>query len=613
LPEKGLSLRLGLCIAGIVLSSGVALPARGAVEPAACKTGPGMAAPLDVYVPMDSWLYPALARLHSLGYLDTAFLGVRPWTRRSITRMLDQVDEQEVLEAGSQAAEIVASVRREMGGGDDLQPDDAGRDFSYGCEQLYARLQGIGGLTLRDSFHLGQTVANDYGRPYETGFNTVNGAAGSVEFGRFSLYVRGEYQHAPGAAGYSPGLVTQLASIDAKFTPYLPLASLAQPTSAAGPIAQTDVLRVVEANLSYRILNHQISFGKSDHWLAPTVGGAFMYSNNAENIYAFQIDRTEPLFIPVLSRLVGPFRYDFFVGSLKGHSVPRDPWIHIEKINFKPTPNVEFGFERTVIWGGKGRECQVPPPPNVTPAPPPTYVSCDEPITLHTFLKSFFSVANTTDAVKFSRDDPGARFASFDFSWRLPWLNHWMTLYTDSMVHDDVSPVDAPRHAGVRPGLYLARVPGIQRLDARFEGANTNSDNGRSQLGEYMYFERAQPQGYTNKGSIMGDWIGRESQGGQMWLTYHLSPMEMVQAWFKHNKVADDFIPGGTTQNSFDVHVVKRVGNVLEISAEVQHEWWKAPIYKTGQQSDTVATFQFTLYPQRVPKAAVSALRKPVY
>jgi hypothetical protein len=558
-----------------------------------------MARPLDIYVPMDSWVYPALARLHALGHLDTAFLGVRPWTRRSIARMLDEINDQEDVQAGSQAAEIVASVRREIGGGDDEPADDAGRDFSYGCEQLYVRLQGIGGLTLRDSFHLGQTIANDYGRPYQTGFNTVDGAAGSAEFGRFSLYARGEYQHAPNATGYSPGLVATLGGIDATPDPYPPPFSLAQATSPAGPIGAANVFRIVEANFSYRILNHQISFGKSDHWLAPTAGGAFMYSNNAENIYAFQIDRTEPLFIPFLSRLVGPFRYDFFVGSLKGHSAPNDPWIHVEKVNFKPTPNVEFGFERSVIWGGKGRPCVLTDAAGKIIG----QVTCNEPITLHTFLKSFFSVANLTDQEKYSRDDPGARFASFEFNWRLPWLNHWMTLYSDSMVHDDVSPVDAPRHAGVRPGLYLAQMPGIPRLDVRFEGALTNVDTGRSVLGQYMYDERAQPQGYTNKGYLMGDAIGREGQGGQAWLTYHLSPMEMVQASFKHNKVADDFIPGGTTQNSFDVHLVKRVHKVLEISAEVQHEWWKAPLYRTGQQSDTVATFQFTLYPERTPKA----------
>jgi len=260
-------------------------------------------------------------------------------------------------------------------------------------------------------------LVNDYGRPYQPGFNTVDGAAGSVEYGRFSLYARGEYQHAPGAAGYSPSLVATLGAIDdaASSTVYPTIPVYA--TLPAGPIGSTDVFRIMEANLSYRILNHEISIGKSDHWFAPAVGGAFMYSDNAENIYAFQIDRTEPLYIPLLSRLTGDFRYEFFVGSLKGHSEPNDPWMHVEKINFKPTANVELGFERSVIWGGEGHE----------------------PITIKTFLRSFFSTTNVSLAQKESTRDPGARFASFDFSWRLPWLNHWMTLYSDSMIHDDVS------------------------------------------------------------------------------------------------------------------------------------------------------------------------------
>lgn len=552
-----------------VLSFVSLVPAsRGAVEPPKCKAGPGATLPADVYVPMDSWVYPALDRLHGLGYLESAYLGIRPWTRRSIQRMLDDTSQDNDIQNNPQAVEILTALRREFG----VEDDDLG-DFSYGCEGLYTRFQGISGLTLRDSFHLGQTLVNDYGRPYQPGFNTVDGVSGSAEFGRFSLYARGEYQHAPSAVGYSPALVTSLSNID-----QIPLASNpVQATIPAGPIASTDTLRIVEANLSYRILNHEISFGKSDHWLAPTVGGAFMYSNNAENIYAFQIDRTEPLYIPLLSRLTGSFRYDFFVGSLKGHSDPNDPWMHMEKINFKPTPNVELGFERTVIWGGKGHE----------------------PINIKSFLRSFFSTTAVSPAQKQSPQDPGARFSSFDFSWRLPWLNHWVTLYTDSMIHDDVNPIDAPRHAGVRPGLFLSRFPGIPRLDLRFEGVNTDPETSRSTGGSYLYTEFIQKQGYTNKGLIMGDAIGREGQGGQAWLTYHLSPREMVQTSFRHSKVANDFVPSGTTQNSFDIRVVKRFQDRLEVSAEVQHEWWKAPVYKPGEQTDTVATFQLTLYPER--------------
>ena len=54
------------------------------------------------------------------------------------------------------------------------------------------------------------------------------------------------------------------------------------------------------------------------------------YSNNAQNIYSFRINRVEPLHIPLLSRATGPFRYDFMVGSLKGHSDWNDPWVHAE-------------------------------------------------------------------------------------------------------------------------------------------------------------------------------------------------------------------------------------------------------------------------------------------
>ena len=560
--------------------------ARCAVDLAECRAGLGGALPADVYVPMDSWIYPALDRLHGLGYLDTAFLGLRPWTRRSIQRMIGDASLGDVIQGDSQAAEILTALEREFG-----DEDTDRRGLSYGCESVYIRLQGISGLTLRDSFHLGQTIVNDYGRPYEPGFNTVDGFAGSAEFGRFSLYARSEYQHAPSAVGYSSALFTTLASVDG----VPPASNPVQATIPEGPIAASNDARIVEANVSYRLLNHEISFGKSDHWLAPTVGGAFMYSNNAENIYAFQIDRTEPLYIPGLSRLTGAFRYDFFVGSLKGHSDPNDPWLHVEKVNFKPTANVEFGFERSVIWGGKGHE----------------------PVTIHTFLRSFFSTTNVTTDTKNSNRDPGARFSSFDFSWRLPWLNHWITLYADSMIHDDVSPVDAPRHAAVRPGLFLSRFPRVPRLDFRFEGANSNTDSGRSYGGTYMYREEIQVQGYTNKGILMGDAIGRESQGGQAWLTYHLSPRELVQTSFRHAKAASDFIPGattsayipnatpqnfvpgGTTQNSFDFRVVKRIQDQLEFSAELQHEWWKAPVYQAREQTDTVVTFQLTLHPEQ--------------
>jgi hypothetical protein len=298
--------------------------------------------------------------------------------------------------------------------------------------------------------------------------------------------------------------------------------------------------------------------------------------HNAENIYDFEINRVEPLRIPLLSRLTGPFRYDFFVGSLKGHTYPNDPWVHVEKVSFKPTRNLEFGFDRMTIWGGKGHE----------------------PITLHTFLKSFFSFQNVSVAEKTSPADPGARFGTFDFSYRLPFLRRWVTLYTDSLVHDDVSPISAPRRSGVHPGIYLARFPGIEHLDLRLEGASTDTPSASTQTGQFLYWEYIQRQGPTNKGFLVGDWVGRQGKGGQAWLTYHLSPREEVQFEYRNAKAASAFIPGGTTQNDYAIEVRKRVFGSAEILGRFQHEGWKAPIYQTGAQSNNRAELQLTWYPR---------------
>jgi Capsule assembly protein Wzi len=526
----------------------------------------------SAYVPIDSWIYPALDRLQALGYIDFGFLGLRPWTRTSIKNMLDQTSKAiESATGDEEAREIYLAVRKEVDStpgsfADLLRP-------SNNFESAYTRLGGIAGTPLRDSFHLGLTNVNDYGRPYQEGFNPIAGFSTRSEAGRFALYFRGEYQHAPSAAGYSQSLSDLLSTIDGVPIAIYPNQSIIP----VGPIAPVNDFRILEANVSYLLLNNEFSFGKSDRWLGPAKGGSLAWSNNAENIYAFTIDRVEPLYVPLLSRFTGPFRYEFFVGTLKGHVDPRDPWIHVEKVSFKPTVNLEMGFERSVIWGGEGHV----------------------PITVHTFLRSFFSLHNVPSSEKFSREDPGARFGAFDFSYRLPFVRKWLTLYSDSFAHDDVNPISAPRRAAIRPGLYLSHFPGAPHLDLRVEAVSTDPPTSRSNGGQFIYIEQVQREGYTNKGYILGDPIGRESKGGQAWLTYHLSPREELQFSYRNAKAAKDFIPGGTTQNSFQFSAVKRIHEDFEVRGMVQYEEWEAPVYKPGLQSDTAATVQVTWFPRR--------------
>ena len=336
----------------------------------------------STYIPVDSPVYQMALRLYSLGYLDSIFIGSRPWTRRSLLHALSQTSPDITSNNDNEAMEILARLQTLLAAEGSPQGEDRGH--VQGLESVYTRLMGIGGQTLRDSYHLGQTINNDYGRPYESGFNNITGFSTITELGRFSLYVRGEYQHAPSATGYNAALSKTISDIDHIPYPGTNNYQLHQDTIPSGPIASENPFRLQEATLSYHLLGHEASFGKSDAWLGPGVGGAMAWSNNAENIYSFRINRVEPLDVPGFSRFFGPLRYDFLVGSLQGHSAPNGPWVHQEQFSLSPTKDFQVSFQRTAIWGGHGHGC-LQPDGSVYP--------CNEPITLHTFLKVFLALA----------------------------------------------------------------------------------------------------------------------------------------------------------------------------------------------------------------------------
>lgn len=559
------------------------------------------------YIPDDSWIYPAVLRLYSLGYLDDVYLGLRPWTRASVIHMLEDADgliqqgESNDAPLAAEARSIYNALTRQLH--QDMQGPCGPHKGSAIVESVYSLERAISGTPLNDSYHLGQSIVNDYGRPFQGGFNSYSGLSGYATAGRFALYIRAEFQGAPSAAGYSAELAQTLSNIDgtsyfvpSSTPPFGPTTAVFnQTTIPQGPIPAATHGRFLEAYLSYQLLNHVVSFGKQDQWLGPAQGGSMAFSNNAQNFYAFEINRIEPLSVPGLSRLTGPFRYEFLVGALRGHTEmpnpayeqgqpgagnvinPGNPWVHVEKVSFRPYRDLEFGFERTALFGGKGHQG----------------------VNLHSFLRSFFSVTAGTSANKGNSSDPGARFAAFDFSWRLPYLANWLTLYSDSEAHDDLSPIDAPRRAAVRPGIYLSHVPGVPKLDVRVEGVSTDPPTNRSTGGAFMYYEGIEKQGYTNQGQLFGDWIGREDKGGQAWITYHLSGNEWLQVSARNQKAVSNFLPGGTTLNDIAFQCVKRIGHDLEINGNFTVEHYKAPIYLPGEQTVTTTNIQLTWFPQR--------------
>jgi hypothetical protein len=143
----------------------------------------------STYVPIDSWIYPALDRLQALGYINYAYTGLRPWTRSSITHMLNQTAEfQDFTSSDEQAYEIYLAVRKELNTGTHTFADLRHPRNSF--ESAYTRLGGITGTPLRDSFHLGLTIVNDYGRPYQRGFQSHS----RLQYAKRSWTIRSLFQ-----------------------------------------------------------------------------------------------------------------------------------------------------------------------------------------------------------------------------------------------------------------------------------------------------------------------------------------------------------------------------------------------------------------------------------
>src|SRR5882762_3909333 len=68
------------------------------------------------YVPLDSWIYVSLDRLIGMGYINSAFLAMRPWPRKECVRIINEAGERiaDGDAVSPEAAEIYEALTREF-------------------------------------------------------------------------------------------------------------------------------------------------------------------------------------------------------------------------------------------------------------------------------------------------------------------------------------------------------------------------------------------------------------------------------------------------------------------------------------------------------------------
>src|SRR5713101_3173449 len=223
------------------------------------------------YVPLDSWIYPAMERLAGLGLLNDEFMGMRPWTRLECARLVNEAADQfpDVGTENGEASGLIEALQREFR--PETEAADGDGRGAFRLESLYSRTEHISGVPLTDGYTFAQTQFNDFGRPYGEGWSAVNGFSTYATRGPWVAYLRGEEQTAPSI----PALPLSAREFVAAS---VGVARLPLPPDTPAPAVRQ--FQLLDAYVGLTLSNWAVSFGRQSFLWGPGEGGALMFSDN---------------------------------------------------------------------------------------------------------------------------------------------------------------------------------------------------------------------------------------------------------------------------------------------------------------------------------------------
>jgi hypothetical protein len=315
--------------------------------------------------------------------------------------------------------------------------------------------------------------------------------------------------------------------------------------------------------------NWSITAGQQDLWWGPGASGPLSFSDNAQPFYSFRVTNASPIVLPGFLRRLGGFRVDLIGGELSGHHLPARPLINGQKLTWSVTRDLELGFTRWSLFGGAGTRG----------------------FTAGSVIRNLFANGATFGGAV----DPGDRKSGFDFLWRLPVPGRSVAVYSDFYADDEPSPLTSPRRSAFNPGIYFARLPGLAHWDLRVEAPSTRlaiSDRG----GTFFYWNNVYQDANTNRGNLLGSWVGRDGRGLSVQSTYWRSARSKIELAYRQNRIGPAFLPGGGTQDDAQIAETFHTKPAWTIRVSAQWERYHVPVLGAPRH-DLAASLELTYTP----------------
>jgi hypothetical protein len=288
-------------------------------------------------IPLDSPIYSELETLDGLGYLDTYFGEIRPFSRVEAARLTIEAERNIALAERVEplALQLTKVLHEELG--EEIEWLDQGAEEDrpnalhplQGVEATYLYSSGstrqwlTGPKGVINAQEATPLLPNNDGLPTDSGSNEILRASGWAGFGSF-------------LTAYAEGAVA------GPFSHNISGAS-------RGQLLGTEFV----ASLG----NTAISFGQQERWWGTGEFDSLSQSDNAKPFYAVTLQNIHPRYLPWILRYLGPGRRQIFMGQLDAiRTRSQHPWLVGHVLAFKPLPWFEFGLTRAIIFGGRDND-----------------------------------------------------------------------------------------------------------------------------------------------------------------------------------------------------------------------------------------------------------------
>ena len=234
----------------------------------------------------------------------------------------------------------------------------------------------------------------------------------------------------------------------------------------------------------------QLSVGRQSLWWGQGRRGTLLLSNNARPLDMVRLTNPVPARLPWFLRVLGPFRFDFFVSRLEEDRVVAEPYFGGLRFDLRPFSWLELGASRTVIFGGEGR-------PGV----------------------GFDDLLTIVGGENVGGSSESNQIAAIDARIRIPALAG-LEIYGEYGGEDQADLLDVIPFFCKKAfllGLYLPRLEPSGRLGLRLEHADLSTINLDSSV---WYRHGTYESGYVYEGNLLGHPVGgdgRETWGELRW------------------------------------------------------------------------------------------------